>query len=122
MVTRSKTEFTQTAVPTAPPTASEPLSVGEIAQRIQLLRGQRVVLDSDLAAFYGQTTKRFNQQVGRNLDRFPDDFMFRLDEHEFSALRLQTATLKTGLGQHRKYRPYAFTLIEGEKESESSHA
>ena len=67
------------------------------------------MLDSDLAGFYGETTKRFNQQVGRNLDRFPDDFMFQLDEQEFSALRLQTATLKSGRGQHRKYRPYAFT-------------
>jgi hypothetical protein len=87
----------------------EPLSIGEVAQRIQLLRGQRVVLDTDLAAFYGETTKRFNQQVKRNLERFPSDFMFQLSGEEFAALRLQTATLKTGRGQHRKYLPYAFT-------------
>ncbi len=87
----------------------EPLSVGEVAQRIQLLRGQRVVLDTDLAAFYGETTKRFNQQVGRNRARFPQDFMFQLSEEEFAALRLQSATLKPGRGQHRKYLPYAFT-------------
>lgn len=89
--------------------ATLPLTIGEIAERIRLIRGQRVVLDADLAAFYGETTKRFNQQVGRNLTRFPDDFMFRLDDEEFAALRLQIATLKAGRGQHRKYLPYAFT-------------
>ena len=69
-----------------------PLSIGEIAQRIHLIRGQRVVLDTDLAAFYGETTKRFNQQVNRNLNRFPPGFMFQLDEQEFANLRLQFAT------------------------------
>ncbi len=86
-----------------------PLSIAELAQRIHSIRGQRIVLDSDLAAFYGETTKRFNQQVRRNLDRFPADFMFQLDEEEFSALRLQSATLNSGRGQHRKYLPLAFT-------------
>ena len=89
--------------------AFEPLSIGEVAQRIVLIRGQRVVLDTDLAAFYGETTKRFNQQVSRNRARFPEDFMFQLSDEEFAALRLQSATLKTGRGQHRKYLPYAFT-------------
>lgn len=88
---------------------AEPLSIGEIAQRIQFIRGQRVVLDADLAAFYGETTKRFNQQVRRNLARFPADFMFQLDESELTALRLQFATLKTGRGQHSKYLPLVFT-------------
>ena len=88
---------------------TEPLSIGEIAQRIQLIRGQRVVLDADLAAFYGETTKRFNQQVRRNHARFPADFMFQLDENELTALRLQFATLKTGRGQHSKYLPMVFT-------------
>lgn len=88
---------------------AEPISIGEIAQRIQLIRGQRVVLDADLAAFYGETTKRFNQQVRRNLARFPADFMFQLDDSELAALRLQFATLKTGRGQHSKYLPLAFT-------------
>jgi hypothetical protein len=98
------------AVPTAnTATAFEPLSIGEVAQRIVLIRGQRVVLDTDLAAFYGETTKRFNQQVSRNRARFPQDFMFQLSDEEFAALRLQSATLKTGRGQHRKYLPYAFT-------------
>ena len=49
----------------------EPLSIGEIAQRIQLIRGQRVLLDTDLAGFYGETTKRLNQQVNRNRARLP---------------------------------------------------
>ncbi len=89
--------------------SNAPLSIGEVAQRIHLVRGQRVVLDADLAAFYGETTKRFNQQVRRNLARFPADFMLQLDAEEFAALRLQSATLKTGRGQHRKYLPLAFT-------------
>jgi hypothetical protein len=89
--------------------APAPLSIGDIAQRIHLIRGQRVVLDADLAAFYGETTKRFNQQVNRNRGRFPEDFMFQLNEEEFAALRLQFATLKTGRGQHRKYLPHVFT-------------
>lgn len=86
-----------------------PLSIGEIAQRIRLIRSQRVLLDTDLAGFYGVTTARFNQQVRRNLERFPSDFMFQLDEVEFKSLRLQSATLKAGRGQHRKYLPLAFT-------------
>ena len=91
------------------PSDREPLSIGEIAQRIQLIRGQRVVLDTDLAAFYGETTKRFNQQVNRNRERFPEDSMFQLSDEEYASLRLQFATLKTGRGQHRKYLPYVFT-------------
>lgn len=66
-------------------------------------------MDTDLAAFYGETTKRFNQQVSRNRERFPEDFMFQLNAEEFASLRLQFATLKTGRGQHRKYLPYVFT-------------
>lgn len=98
-----------------PPTTS-PLSIGEIAQRIQLIRDQRVVLDADLAAFYGETTKRFNQQLRRKLARFPADFMFQLDAEEAKSLRLQFATLdatgvgdKPGRGRYSKYMPIAFT-------------
>lgn len=61
------------------------------------------------AAMSGVTTKRFNEQVKRNLARFPADFMFQLSADETSALRSQFATLKTRRGQHRKYQPYAFT-------------
>ncbi|HRA64134.1 MAG TPA: ORF6N domain-containing protein, partial [Burkholderiaceae bacterium] len=90
---------------------TEPLSIGEIAQRIRLIRGQRVLLDTDLAAFYGETTKRLNQQVNRNRDRFPADFMFQLDAEEFANLRLQIATssLKDAGHGGRRYAPLAFT-------------
>jgi hypothetical protein len=67
------------------------------------------LLDSKLAALYGVTTKRFNEQVRRNQKRFPADFMFQLTSEESSALRSQFATLKPGRGQHRKYLPYVFT-------------
>jgi len=82
-----------------------------IEQSILLLRGQKVMLDSDLATLYGVETKVLLQAVKRNLDRFPDDFMFQLDGEEWNALRSQFVTLNkpTGRGQHRKYRPYAFT-------------
>ena len=99
-------------------TEAEPLSIGQIAQRIRLIRGQRVILDTDLAAFYGETTKRFNQQVNRNLARFPAGFMFQLDDDEFASLRLQIATsnadgsVRGGVGGGRggrRYAPLAFT-------------
>ena len=83
--------------------------IENIDRRIVLLRGQRVMLDGDLAALYGVPTKRFNEQVRRNLERFPPDFMFHLDNQDLAVLRSQIATLKTGHGQHRKYRPRAFT-------------
>jgi superfamily I DNA and RNA helicase len=71
--------------------------VGEeeaIAQRILLIRGQRVLLDADLAAMYGVTTKRFNEQVRRNAARFPADFSFLLEDQDFTILRSQFATSK----------------------------
>jgi len=85
------------------------LAVEALASRIQLARGVRVMLDSDLAALYGVETRRLNEQVRRNATKFPADFMFQLTAHEFGALRSQFATLKAGRGQHRKYLPYAFT-------------
>lgn len=85
------------------------VSLERIAQSILVLRGHRVLLDADLAALYGVTTKRLNEQVRRNLDRFPEDFMFQLAQDEHEALRSQFATLKPGRGQHRKYLPYVFT-------------
>jgi len=80
-----------------------------IERAILLLRGHKVMLDSDLAALYGVETKVLNQAVSRNIERFPEDFMFQLTEAEAILLRSQTVTLKTGRGQHRKYLPYAFT-------------
>lgn len=78
-----------------------------IGQVILLLRGQKVILDRDLAALYGVPTKSLNRAVKRNLDRFPADFMIQLTAEETAALRCQIGTLKRG--QHFKYLPCAFT-------------
>ena len=80
-----------------------------IEKRIFASRGQRVMLDTDLAELYRVTTKRLNEQVRRNIKRFPSDFMFQLTMEEDESLRSQIATLKGGRGQHRKYLPYVFT-------------
>ena len=80
-----------------------------VEKAILLLRGHRVLLDSDLSTLYGVTTKRLNEQVRRNRDRFPEDFAFQLTRAEYAALRSHFATLKTGRGQHRKYFPRVFT-------------
>lgn len=80
-----------------------------ITRAILLIRGQKVLLDEALAELYGVEVKVLNQAVRRNADRFPNDFMFQLTPEEVLSLRSQTVTLETGRGQHRKYRPYAFT-------------
>ena len=80
-----------------------------VQAKILFIRGHRVMADSDLAEIYGVTTKRLNEQVRRNKDRFPLDFMFRLTRIEAASLRSQNATLKIGRGKHRKFLPYAFT-------------
>jgi len=80
-----------------------------IESRILLVRGQRVMLDVDLARLYGVPTKRLNEQIRRNTERFPADFAFRLTADEWECLRSHFATLKAGRGQHRKYLPLAFT-------------
>jgi hypothetical protein len=97
-----------------------PLSIGgtsmsesmipNLASRIFLIRGHKVMLDEDLARVYGVTTKRLNQQVRRNIERFPSDFMFLLSAEESASLGLHFATLdNTGRGRYRKYLPFAFT-------------
>src|SRR5262245_33844590 len=79
-------------------------------RRIFIIRGQKVMIDEDLAALYGVPTKRLNEQVRRNLSRFPSDFMFQLSPREADSLRSQFATLEVrGRGRHRKYRPHVFT-------------
>ena len=86
------------------------LSTDNILPLIHTIRNQRVILATDLAKLYGITTKQLNQQVKRNLERFPSDFMFQLTADEADAqkaLRSQIVTLKKG--QHQKYLPYAFT-------------
>jgi phage regulator Rha-like protein len=78
-----------------------------IERHIFLIRGQKVMLDHDLAKLYGVETKTLNQAVKRNTKRFPHDFMFQLNFQEVSGSRSQFVTLKRG--QNIKYRPYAFT-------------
>lgn len=86
------------------------METDEIYRRIHTIRGQRVMLDADLAELYGVPTKVFNQTVKRNAERFPEDFMFRLSRDEADSLRSQFVTLENpGRGKHRKYLPFAFT-------------
>ena len=83
------------------------IPIQRIEEAILLIRGQKVMLDRDLAALYGVTTGNLNKAVRRNLDRFPSDFMFQLTPEEAAALSFQFGSLKRG--QHFKYLPYAFT-------------
>jgi hypothetical protein len=83
------------------------IPVERIASRIYQIRGQKVMLDSDLADLYGVETKNLNKAVKRNLRRFPEDFMFQLTAEEFEALRFQFGT-SNGPGG-RRTRPYVFT-------------
>jgi len=91
---------------TAKQTALAP--VAKIERAILRIRGHNVMLDQDLAAVYGVTTKRLNQQVKRNRNRFPEDFAFQLTAEEAQVLRLQIATSNKGRGG-RRTRPFAFT-------------
>lgn len=79
-----------------------------VENRIVVLRRHRVILDTDLAALYGVAVKRLNEQVKRNRERFPSDFMFQLTQSEADSLRSQTATSSSNRGG-RRYLPYAFT-------------
>ena len=81
----------------------------DIESRIFTIRGTQVMLDSHLAELYSVETGRLNEQVKRNIGRFPKEFMFQLTEIEYESLRSQIAILKTNRGQHRKYLPYVFT-------------
>jgi len=89
-------------------TNSLSVSIQLIERRIYLIRGQKVMIDVDLADLYGVSTKQLNQQVTRNRTRFPDDFMFRLTNEEAEFLRSLFATSNTGSGG-RRYLPRAFT-------------
>ena len=79
----------------------------DIRSLVYLIRGQQVMLDSDLAALYQVETKNFNKAVGRNIERFPEDFRFQLTKEEFDDLRFQIGTSNNRGG--RRYLPYAFT-------------
>ena len=87
--------------------SEEIIPIERVVQSIRWIRGQKVLLGSDLAGLYGVATKGLNQAVKRNRARFPDDFMFRLSREETRLLRSQFVTLKRG--EHLKYPPYAFT-------------
>jgi len=90
-----------------------------IESKIFLIRGHKVMLDKDLALMYGVPTKRLNEQVSRNIKRFPEDFMFQLSLKELQSLRSQFATLNepvdkqrviaSNRGKHAKYMPCVFT-------------
>ena len=84
------------------------LALEDIGKMIYLIRGQRVLVDSDLANLYEVETKRLNEQVRRNLDRFPEDFMFQLTSEEYEFLKSQFATSKQGRGGKQKL-PLVFT-------------
>ena len=120
---RSQTVTTSRKGPSKP--SKQPvMPVGKIEQAILLVRGEKVILDRDLAHLYGVPTKRLNERVKRNIDRFPEDFLFQLtweeaitsrsqlatlerDGKHLAGSRSQSATLKRG--RNIKYRPYAFT-------------
>ena len=80
-----------------------------IENKILVIRGQQVMLDRDLAELYGVETKVLNQAVKRNIERFPQRFMFQLNDNEYSFLRSQIVTSKTETRGGRQYLPYAFT-------------
>ena len=84
-----------------------PVPAEIIHSKIFFIRGQKVILDKDLAHLYGVTTGNLNKAVKRNNERFPEDFMFQLTNAEGDSLRFQIGSLKRG--QHLKYLPYAFT-------------
>ena len=93
-----KTEIVKTPVVALEPT--------QVQQMIHVIRGQRVILDRDLAQLYGVETKVLNKQVQRNIERFPEDFMFQLTNQEFTNLRFQNGTSSWG---GTRYMPHAFT-------------
>ena len=87
---------------------SDLVPVERIERAILVIRGHKVLLDADLATLYGVETRRLNEQVKRNIDRFPDDFMFQLTKQEFENLKSQFATSSRGWGGKRKI-PFVFT-------------
>ena len=85
------------------------ISDAVVINKIHVIRGEQVMLDMDLAELYGVETKYLKRQVRRNIERFPEDFMFELTKQEYNSLRSQIGTLKRG--EHTKYLPYVFTEI-----------
>jgi hypothetical protein len=92
-----------------PESMTKDLIPANLETRIYTIRGQKVMLDSDLAELYQVETKALKRAVRRNIDRFPDDFMFELTKEEAEETRRQNGTLNSGRGYNIKYLPYAFT-------------
>lgn len=90
-------------------TSYDQLNVNYIRSHIYTIRGVEIMLDTDLATMYGVETKQLKRQVKRNIERFPDDFMFELTQDEYKSLRCQNGTIENGRGQHTKYLPFVFT-------------
>jgi phage regulator Rha-like protein len=93
----------------AKPNRMERVVASEIEKMIFVVRGQKVMLDSDLAELYEVETGALNRSVRRHIDRFPADFMFELRPEEYESLRCQIGILKKSRGSHRKYPPLVFT-------------
>ena len=92
----------------------ELITTEDIRSKVYIIRGQQVMLDKDLAEIYGYEVKKLNQQVKRNIERFPEDFMFRLSNSEIDSVRSQIVTSRkkdffAGQEGGRRYLPYAFT-------------
>ena len=92
----------------------ELITTDDIRSKVYIIRGQQVLLDKDLAEIYGYEVKKLNQQVKRNIERFPEDFMFRLSNSEIDSVRSQIVTSRkkdffAGQEGGRRYLPYAFT-------------
>lgn len=92
----------------------ELITTDDIRSKVYIIRGQQVMLDKDLAEIYGYEVKKLNQQVKRNIERFPEDFMFRLSNNEIDSVRSQIVTSRkkdffAGQEGGRRYLPYAFT-------------
>ncbi len=85
------------------------MQIDDIKSRIFTIRGMQVMIDSDFAELYGVETKRLNEQVRRNTERFPDEFSFVLSRSEYDFLRSHFATLEKGQGKHKKYLPRVFS-------------
>jgi len=88
---------------------SDSITPASIQKTIITIRDIQVMLDQDLAVLYGVELKRLNEQVKRNMERFPEPFCFQLTVEETESLRSQNATLEIGRGKHRKYLPYVFS-------------
>ncbi len=85
------------------------MEIQTIQSKIYEIRGQKVMLDFDLAHLYATETKVLKQAVRRNMQRFPPDFLFELTKEEYQVLRSQIVTLEPGRGKYSKYTPFAFT-------------